>query len=968
MIKKHLLGLLPVLIIAPAIVFAADSTSRLPKTYAKPLANDPMKVTIHRLDNGLTIYLSENHETPRITANIATRAGSRHDPRNATGIAHYLEHMLFKGSQNLGTSDWKAEKIHLEKIRALYEKLFTMKDEADRKKIFEAIDDANKEAAKHAIPNEFDRLYKTLGFGGINAYTSNERTVYISDFPKNRAETWATVEADRFAAPVFRLFQSELETVYEEKNRAMDDPGRIFGRAYMEAMYPEHPYSTPTLGTVEHLKNPSLEKMYAFFSRFYRPNNMAIALAGDFDSKEMLAIVKKHFAAWEPQEIEALPEFPLPGPRGIKSVNVECEAEEMLMIGWHTVKRDHPDRNALTLMDMLVDNSSAGILNLYLNQQQKVKSSGASPSFNNDAGSWRMWGTPKDGQTLKQVEDLLMEVVAKLKKGEFEQDDIDAIITDFEVSRKRGLESNSARVGAMITAYAAYEEWETTAAWLENMGKVTKADVLRVANKYLTDNRIVATRTKGKPEIPSIAKPNFTKIPIETDRQSAFFQKVASIQVNDIEPKWIADGEDYVVSEGDWGKLVAVKNPIHDLFSLSFTFDRGRRHEKTLPYASKLWRLSGAGDMSAEQFKKRLYSLGSTMGFWCGEQNSGASITGLEKNFDETLKLLKLRFAAPNIQTDDLKKMIEVELGRRKDSKVNPGSQQNALRQWAQRGDESSVLQDIPNEELQKLDAEKLKALMATVFDYKAEISYSGLRSGDALLDSFVEKGKRYKKGYKRRPLRYVRARKNRVLFLNRDMAQSKVGMFSPDKTWDPDNWVDYMYFSDYVGGGMSAVLFQEVRESRALAYVVGGGYRYGRRMKDQNMLVGGVGTQSDKTLEATTLVRDLLAKLPLDKTRFENTKESIEQAFRTHPLTYSQIPRAVHSWTHAGIRGGDPRADRMEAALKYTLEDLERFSKQFSDRNWIIYILGSQERVDPKTLSSLGEVEIIEMDSLYPY
>ena len=578
-----------------------------------------------------------------------------------------------------------------------------------------------------------------------------------------------------------------------------------------------------------------------------------------------------------------------------------------------------------------------------------------------------MYGSPKDGQTLKQVEDLLLEVVAKLKKGEFEQSDIDAVMTDLEVSRKRGLESNGSRVHTMVASFSSYEEWEDAASWLKDMQKVTKADVLRVAKKYLTNNRVVVTRTKGKPEIPSIAKPEFTKIPIASGRKSAFFDKVLAIPADDIEPKWIVEGEDYLVRKGKWGKLVAAENPIHDLFSLSFTFERGWRHEKELRYASGLWNLSGAGALDAEGFKKKLYGLGSKMSFWCGEQTSGASISGLEKNFDETLALLKLRFAEPNLKPDDLKKMIQVQLGRRKDNKVNPGSQQNALRQWAQRGAESSVLNDLSNEELESLDMDRLKGLLAVVFDYKADVSYTGLRDIDDVVKSFAEDGKKYKKGYKRRPRRYVRPKKNTVLFLHRDMVQSKVGMFTPDGTWNPRNWVHYSFFSRYMGGGMSSVLFQEVRESRALAYVVGGGYRAGGRKNDQNVLVGGLGTQADKTLEAATLLRDLLAKLPADENRFEETKESLEQAFRTNPLTYSGIPGTVYYWERAGIKG-DPRPARMKAAMGYSLEKLERFASRFEDRKWIIYILGNKERVDLEALGSLGQVKVVELDSLYPY
>jgi predicted Zn-dependent peptidase len=277
--------------------------SRLPATVASPIPGDSLQVTVHRLKNGLTVYLSPNRETPRISAWIAVRAGSRNDPSDSTGMAHYLEHMFFKGSEKLGTLDYAKERPHLDAIRRLYEEHFVSTDTTRREEIYRRIDKENTQASGFGIPNEFDRTYKTLGFRGINAFTSNEMTVFISDLPKNRLETWAAMEADRFAHPVFRMFQTELETVYEEKNRSMDNAWRILDEALNKALYKDHPYGQTTLGSMEHLRNPSLAKMYDFVRTNYIPNNMTLALAGDFDRAEALKVIEKSFGAWQPKPV-----------------------------------------------------------------------------------------------------------------------------------------------------------------------------------------------------------------------------------------------------------------------------------------------------------------------------------------------------------------------------------------------------------------------------------------------------------------------------------------------------------------------------------------------------------------------------------------------------------------------------------------------------------------------------------------
>ena len=239
--------------------------------------NDLLNAAIYELDNGLKVYLTENHEEPRFYAEIAVRAGSKHDPADATGLAHYLEHLLFKGTSELGTVDYEAEKPHLDRIVDLYEQHFSETDEAVRAEIYAEINREAQLAAQYAVPNEFDKLYNAMGGTALNAHTSNEETVYKIGLPSNRLAQWAEIESSRFLDPVFRIFHTELETVYEEKNRTLDNRGRIIYTAMIEELYKAHPYGQqPTIGTIDHLKNPSLVYIQAYFDTYYVPNNMAI--------------------------------------------------------------------------------------------------------------------------------------------------------------------------------------------------------------------------------------------------------------------------------------------------------------------------------------------------------------------------------------------------------------------------------------------------------------------------------------------------------------------------------------------------------------------------------------------------------------------------------------------------------------------------------------------------------------------
>ena len=200
-----------------------------PALIATPLGDDPTKTTIHRLSNGMTVYLSPDAQEPSIVAHIAVRAGSRNDPQQSTGLAHYLEHMLFKGTTRLGSLDYDKEKPHLERIASLYGEL--RKPGADRDHVLREIDSETQKSAEFAVPNELDQLYARIGVTGLNAFTDNDATVYISRIPKNRLAQWARIEVQRYSDAVFRLFWPELEAVYEEKNRALDNPNRRWREA-----------------------------------------------------------------------------------------------------------------------------------------------------------------------------------------------------------------------------------------------------------------------------------------------------------------------------------------------------------------------------------------------------------------------------------------------------------------------------------------------------------------------------------------------------------------------------------------------------------------------------------------------------------------------------------------------------------------------------------------------------------------
>jgi predicted Zn-dependent peptidase len=968
--SPHRALLLALILASPAAARpkAADLSPTVPTTLDRPLPNDPMHVVIRRLANGLTVYLSPNKGVPRVTAWITVRAGSKNDPPESTGIAHYLEHMLFKGTTKLGTLDAAREAPHLQKIQDLYEQRAKTKDPKKRAEFDKLIDAENVADAASAAPNEIDKFYRAIGAQGVNAFTSNERTVFVADIPANRLEAWAAVESERFRDPVFRLFPTELEAVYEEKNRSMDNADAAFWEELDRELYKVHPYGQQTtLGTVEHLKNPSLARMHEFYSRWYVPNNMAIALAGDFDPDQAMEIITRRFSSWTPKPLPVLPKWALPKPHGEETSELKFEAEDKVALAWPVVASSAPDADAITVMDMLMDNSASGLLNLRLNQAQKVKASGSGPSLLNDAGAWYLWADPKQGQTPEEAKALLLQTVAALKRGEFDQADLDAIMTNFEIGRKRELESNESRASTMIDSFISYEQWERTVGRLDRLRKVTKEDVMRVAAEYLGDDRVVVIRRGGKPVIPQIEKPNYTALQIDPARESAFLKEVLAIPAKPLEPRWLVSGRDYQMVPVAGGRLYAAKNPYDDLFDLTVRFARGSRQARGLCEALDLLDLSGAGPLSADEFKKKLYALGTTLSYSCDEQESSVSLSGVDRNFWPSIELAAQRFDWPNVSSGTLEDMISVDLGGREDEKKDAGSVYHALAEYAQRGRDSSVLARLSNDELKRLSETAVKDMIRDFPHWQHRVGYVGPRSASEVA-KLLDASERFKSAPPRRPVRYVHPSSTRLLFTNRPMVQARVGLQAPDEIYDPEHAVDYEFFADYMGGDMSSVIFQEVREARSLAYSAGGGHSVSAFKNDETQLWGSLGCQADKTPEATELMLKLLRGLPASPERFAATAKSIDQSYRTNPVEFRDIPAAVMGWEDEGLTGGDPGPARFARAEAYTLPDLESFASRFKDKPMTVWILGERDRVGLDKLKTLGAFEEKTVGDLFPY
>jgi predicted Zn-dependent peptidase len=933
----------------------------------------PMGVYVHRLDNGLTVLLTEHRESPRFYAEIVVRAGSKHDPAETTGLAHYLEHLLFKGTQRYGTTDFGKEKAHLDRIRKLYEQHFHEEDPAKRKAIYAQINEESQKAAKYAIPNEFDQVYDALGAKDLNAHTWQEETVYKASLPSNRLEQWAKVESERFSQPVLRLFQPELEVVYEEKNRSMDNKGRAISQAVERLLYKAHPYGQQlTIGEAEHLKKPSIQNIEAFYAAHYVPENMALILSGDFDKENAIEIIERYFSKWEAKPTPKTPSWKESPLQGVERVTVQYPAESMLIMSFRTEGRNHKDAEALRIVDMILDNSVAGLINLNLNETQRLRQAGSYPMMHNDYGAQYLWAIPKADQSLEEAEALLIEQLAQIKKGAFEDWILPAIVTDYKKHHMKSAETNKGRVNMLRDGFIAGQPWNYTANQIARMEKLTKDDVIRAANKYFGENYVIGHRVDGTHTVTSIEKPTFDSIDIDPTKRSVFMKEVLEMKTSPSSPTFIESGRNFQRKDmGNGQVLYHATNPINSLFQLTITLEMGSLQESRMGFAGLLLNKSGNKRFSSQELKKEWYKLGTRFDIETHPNRTKLKISGVDENLEASLTLLRSTLDSPRADQETLDALVNIQISRRKDSAKDPQVLSHALREYARFQDKSTYLTRLPAKQARKLTAKELLSLIQSLPGYAHTIEYTGPRSLDGLT-KILEKDYPADGKLKAPPTYHARKmqwpEETTVYLFHKEAAQALAYLDFPEGSYDEATYPLIELYNDYFAGNMNSIVFQELRESRALAYTARARYSHGKRVEDENVMSGFIGTQADKTPEALKVFIDLIDNLPRSEARFLGSKTAIESRYQTTKTAFRSILSRVRKWERLEIPV-DPRPNRAKAVDKLQIDDLFKFhNEHIANRKKVISIVGDKTKIGLDPLATLGKVEEVDLKTIFVF
>lgn len=931
------------------------------------------QVKQYKLDNGLTVILNEDHLSPEVFGVVVIKAGSKNDPVDATGMAHYQEHMLFKGTTELGTINWEQEKPHIEKIFSLYDQLAATKEEEARKAIQQQINEESLKANEFAIPNELSNVLKSMGGTQLNANTGADRTLYFNAFPPNQLEKWLEIYSHRFMEPVFRGFQSELEVVYEEKNLYSDMFQFSLLQEFNKKLFKKHPYGQQSMiGTLEDLKNPSLTKMYEFFKTYYVANNMALVLSGDFNTEEVMPIIMEKFGRLRSGELPPQKEYPEEPFSGRELVEMRLSPIKIAMLGFRTVPNGHPDELALEVCNgILMNKNETGLFNA-LSIDNKLLAAMVLPMNYNDHGASVIFVVPKVvGQKLEDAEQLVMAEIQKLVNGEFDEGMIEIVKNQLYVDYQTGMESLQRRAVKIAEAFGQNRSIGEVLNYPERIRKVTREDVLRVAATYYGKNYLAFYSKMGFSKKDKIDKPGYKPVLSNTETKSEYVKQLEQVAVKEPTFRFIDFRNDVLIMDlAKETRLHFVKNPVNDIFSLEMEFGIGDYKLPLLKYASQVMNYSGAKGLSISDFKKEFSRIGCSYTLSSDDSYLKITMEGLESNLEAALKLINRLLTEPELDKSKLDIIIEGEKTNRKMERSEPDNVTDALFHYVKFGNNSPYLNRLSVKEISGLNADSLVSAFKVALTYGCNIHYTGQKDPKEVrsaLISLIDFNKAPLRSESPVVLESNKYNNREVFFVNKKKAvQSKIYLFANGPEYSIDFQPYLEAFNLYFGGDFSGLVLQEIREYRSLAYGAGAGFSSPLLAGKPADFIGYVSTQADKTTEALTVFTDLIHAMPQKKERIDMVKQYLTLSAVTKRPGFRNLSQAIVKWQQQGY-GDDPLKQKMEKYKALTFEDITSFYSKHLQNKAIVYsIVGNPKKMNLTEIGRFGKITKIKEDSLF--
>ena len=935
-----------------------------------------LKVKEYRLENGLTVWLNEDHSQPKVFGAVVVKAGAKDCPD--TGIAHYFEHMMFKGTDRIGTLDYESEKVLLDSIAMKYDELAMTEDTAARARLQKEINELSIRSSEYVIPNEFNRLISRFGGSGLNAATSYDATIYFNTFSPQYMVQWAEINSERLINPVFRLFQSELETVYEEKNMYGDFIGGQVMDTLMARYFGPHPYAYPIIGSTKNLKNPRLTEMRKFFEDYYVASNMALILSGDFDTQQVMPVLEKTFSRIRSGNVPKPEKVMLPPFNGREKMKVKFPIPfiKAMGLGFRGVSANHEDQVALNIAVNLLNNANGtGYLDKLMVEHKLMGALAINESMN-EAGILAVAIMPKLLiQSYSSAEKMVWNEINRVKNGDFS----DEVFNSLKLEQKRqyasALENIDSRATVMMNLFSQGKNWNDYLNEVARIESITKEDVVQVAQKYFSNNYLCVTKSTGKYPKDNLPKPAFSPVvPRNADASSSYAEQLEKIPEQQVAPRIIDFEKDVKTSKlTPLVTLYTTPNPLNDIFTFNISYGIGALEQPELMQLTNYLQLLGTESLSFEQFRSRLQSIGSTLAFDVTPDAFVMKVTGFDNHIDETMELVGDFIRHAKADDKKLRQIVDDAKVSEKAFFKSGDNVASALLEQVKYGDQSRYLRKLSLSQIKKLKGKDLLAVYDKVRSVQCDLHYCGtlpvekvigtIRQHIPLERTTVASNSPYYRELKQ----YNRPT---VFFIDMpDMTQSIVYSYvKGDPVDDKASRHASRLFSVYFGGDMSSLMFQEIREFRSFAYRTSGRYQLPNHAHKgtAGSFTAMLSTQSDKTLDALGVLDSLIRKMPLKPERVEAIKQSLANRINNDYPPFRNLSEKVAGARMEGF-DRDPAEEFLRDIATMDMEDISRFyQEQICGRPVVYVIAGNRKRIDMKKLAEYGTIVKVKKKEIY--
>lgn len=932
------------------------------------IPQDENKVRIYTLKNGLQVFLAQNFDAPRIQTFIPVKTGSNNDPADNTGLAHYLEHMMFKGTSRLGTQNWEKEKVLLDQISELYEQHKAEQDPQKKKEIYKKIDEVSQEASQYAIANEYDKVISSLGASGTNAHTWFDETVYKNNIPNNELEKWLKVEKERFSELVLRLFHTELESVYEEFNRAQDNDSRLVNYELMDALFPTHPNGQQTtLGKPEHLKNPSMKAIHKYFDEYYVPNNYGMVFVGDLDFEETIQLVDQYFGAIPYKELPKktpIIEKPI---TEIVERTVKSPTTPRTQLAWRT--DSYGSREAILadiVANILSNRGEAGLLDLNINQTQRMLWAQAFSVGLKEYGYFSIVAVPKETQTLKEAQEMVLEQIELLKKGDFPDWMLPAIINDFKIQRMKALETAEGLATNLYDTYIKGRSWEQELNEMDEYSEFTKQEVIDFANEFFKDNYVIINKEKGvNDKLLRVDNPGITPIKINREAQSEFLQEILAEKTEDIQPEFIDYQKEIKTATVKDKKLSFVKNKYNEIAQAHFIFPLGSDHDRDLGISTQVLQYLGTEKFSPEDLKKEFFKIGVSNDFKTTADQLLISLSGLEENIEKGIELLQHWMHNVKPDQEIYNQFVETILENREAVKKDKNRIMTALTNYTKLGEFSRFTDIISKKELESSNVEVFTDRMKKLFDYPYQIFFYGKNFEN--FTNYIEKYIETASLQIPEPKKYPEPEtKGNVYFMNYDMVQMEMSKIGRGNEVNTANFGKINVFNEYFGRGLSSIVFQEIRESKSLAYSAYVSYAANSESGHPDYITTYIGTQPDKLQIAVDTMSELMSELPEVPIQFENARNAALKQIASTRITRTTIFFNTLRLKKIGI-SHDFRKDIYQQIQNLKFDDVKQFYQtEIKPVHFNTAIIGKRENLNMEAVNQMGEFKELTLKDIF--